>query len=311
MMVYDTDLKDMFIFNGFWKRATIGEVPIALSGSADNLGILSGSNSGPFGIGLQGDANTGTGVFGITDSGVGVRGNAAGTGIAGRFLAASGSAISVVNTSNTQATARISNTTVGATALEVTGKMTLQTDINGSAISASNNNAAVGSIGVRGTSVGGFGVSGESASGYGVGGESQTGRGVRGVSNSGIGVEAFSTSNQAFYGNNNSASNPTARFDNMASGGNALHLQGGIKVSGSSPAALRLEASNDVFSMPIPTTSANAQTDLIFVTRATGISGGTSTSYYAKWTGSDWEIRREDNGTITAGTNLNVLIIKQ
>lgn len=104
---------------------------------------------------------------------------------------------------------------------------------------------------------------------------------------------------------------PTDAKLHIASGGNALHVEGGIKVSGSSPAALRLEANTNVFSMPIPTTSANAQTDLIFVTRATGIAGGTSTSYYAKWTGSDWEIRREDNGTITGGTNINVLVVKQ
>lgn len=166
-------------------------------------------------------------------------------------------------------------------------------------------------IGIRGISDSNYGVSGESSNNTGVYGESQTGRGMSGVSNSGIGVAAFSTSNQAIYGNNNSASNPTARFDNQASGGNALHVEGGIKVSGSSPAALRLEAITNVFSMSVPTTSANAHTDLIFVTRATGLSGGTSTSYYAKWTGSDWEIRREDNGTITAGTNLNVLVIKQ
>jgi hypothetical protein len=166
-------------------------------------------------------------------------------------------------------------------------------------------------MGVRGLSDSNYGVSGESQSSTGVYGESQTGRGVSGVSNSGIAVAAFSTSNQAFYGNNNSVSNPTARFDNQAAGGNALHVQGGIKVSGSSPAALRLETNTDVFSLPVPTTSANAQTDLLFVTRATGIAGGTSTAYYAKWDGATWEIRREDNGTITAGTNINVLVIKQ
>jgi hypothetical protein len=104
---------------------------------------------------------------------------------------------------------------------------------------------------------------------------------------------------------------PTDAKLHIASGGNALHVEGGIKVSGSSPAALRLEANTDVFSMLIPTTSANAQTDLLFVTRATGTGGGTGTAYYAKWDGAVWEIRREDNGTITAGTNINVLVIKQ
>lgn len=105
--------------------------------------------------------------------------------------------------------------------------------------------------------------------------------------------------------------NPTDAKLHIVSGGNALNIEGGIKVSGSSPAALRLEASTDVFLLTIPSTSANAQTDLIFITRATGLSGGANTSFYAKWNGSDWEIRREDSGTITAGTTLNVLVIKQ
>jgi hypothetical protein len=167
------------------------------------------------------------------------------------------------------------------------------------------------STGVLGESDSGNGVNGSSNTGIGVIGESQTGQAVRGVSQSGTAVAAFSNSNQAIYGNNNSASNPTARFDNQAAGGNALHVEGGIKVSGSSPAALRIEASANVFSVTVPNASANAQTDLIFITRATGTGSGTSTSYYAKWDGATWEIRREDNGTITAGTNLNVLVIKQ
>lgn len=171
--------------------------------------------------------------------------------------------------------------------------------------------SSVSEVGVRGMSDSNYGILGESSSNTAVYGESQTGRGVNGVSNSGIGVAAFSTTNQAVYGNNNSVSNPTARFDNQASGGNALHVEGGIKVSGSSPAALRLTANTDVFSLPVPITSANTTDDLLFVTRATGTGGGTSTSYYAKWTGSDWEIRREDSGTITAGTLINVLVIKQ
>lgn len=171
--------------------------------------------------------------------------------------------------------------------------------------------SSVSNIGVQGLSVSSAGVDGQSDNGYGVLGSSNNGTGIRGFSGVGTGVVGVSNSHHGFYGNNNSVSTATALFENQASGGNALQIQGGIKVSGSSPAALRLEANTNVFSMPIPTTSANAQTDLIFVTRATGISGGTSTSFYAKWDGFGWEIRREDNGTITAGTNLNVLVIKQ
>ncbi len=171
--------------------------------------------------------------------------------------------------------------------------------------------SSVSNIGVQGLSVSFVGVNGQSDNGIGVSGSSTNATGIRGFSGSGTGVIGISNSSNGFYGNNNSVSTATALFENQASGGNALQIQGGIKVSGSSPAALRIEASNDVFFLTIPTNSANAQTDLIFVTRATGIAGGANTSFYAKWDGSVWEIRREDNGTITAGTNFNVLVIKQ
>ncbi|HLO44709.1 MAG TPA: hypothetical protein VK175_10280 [Leadbetterella sp.] len=171
--------------------------------------------------------------------------------------------------------------------------------------------SSVSNIGVQGLSVSSVGVNGQSDNGIGVSGSSPNGTGIRGFSGSGSGVIGISNSSNGFYGNNNSVGTATALFENQASGGNALQIQGGIKVSGSSPAALRLTANTDVFSLPVPITSANTTDDLLFVTRATGTGGGTSTSYYAKWTGSDWEIRREDSGTITAGTLINVLVIKQ
>ena len=113
------------------------------------------------------------------------------------------------------------------------------------------------------------------------------------------------------YSQNNSASSPTAKIENLTSGGNSLEISGGIKVSGSSPAALQLVANSNVFSLIVPTTSANAITDLLFITRTTSNAGPAHSAYYAKWTGSDWEIRREDAGTIAAGTLINVLVIKQ
>jgi hypothetical protein len=340
LMVYDTDLKDLYIFNGFWKRATIGEVPIILNGNINNLGTLKAFNSATFGVGLEGYAATGTGVSGQTESGTGIRGIATTTGVAGVFNAQTGSGIFVQNTtsSNAIATARFLNNTIGGTALDVTGNMTLTTNTTGDAISVTNSNTNTTSGGVIGVSANGVGITGSTTTGTGTFGFSTIGNGavgsvgstsssassngvygvnngagtgVKGISASGTGGDFSSTSGKGLNVENTSATLPTATLKNNTSGGTAVEINGAIKVSGSSPAALRLEAITNVFSLPVPTTSANAQTDLIFITRATGIAGGTSTSYYAKWTGGDWEIRREDNGTITAGTNLNVLVIKQ
>ncbi|AXE20392.1 hypothetical protein DR864_22925 [Runella rosea] len=81
-----------------------------------------------------------------------------------------------------------------------------------------------------------------------------------------------------------------------------------VTVSSSNAAIIEVNTTNKGIFIPRVTT---AQTDLIFVTRATGTGRGTGTSYYAKWDGAVWEIRREYNGTITGGTNINVLVIKQ
>ncbi len=172
---------------------------------------------------------------------------------------------------------------------------------------------SVSEMGVRGLSDSNFGILGESSSSDGVRGISATSSGVNGVSTSGIGVRGDTGDNQAFYGNNNSISNPTARFDNQTVGGNALHVQGGIKVSGTKPAAFSVSTTNSVSSIVISPTNtlANAATDLLFITRASDSGLGTNASYFAQWNGSGWEIRRENNATIGSGITINVLVIKQ
>jgi hypothetical protein len=334
LMVYDTDLKDLYIFNGFWKRSTIGEVPVMLGGNIANTPLLSATNTNDLGVGLNGASTTsGSGVQGVTQSGNGILGSAI-NGTAGSFVSSTGYGITAINTSNISATAKFTNNTVGAAALEVTGKMTLTTDFVSSAIDIVNTSIDINAKGVRGVSVNGVGVLGNSTTGTGTGGFSNdgsgvsgigigvtsngvyginlgTGTGVKGEASSGTAGVFLSTSGKGIEVTNSSATLPTATLKNNTSGGTAVEINGAIKVSGSSPAALQIEASTNVFSMPLPTTSANAQTDLIFITRATDFGGGTNTSYYAQWTGSDWEIRREDNGTIMAGTNLNILVIKQ
>ncbi|MDZ7896647.1 MAG: hypothetical protein U5N85_01270 [Arcicella sp.] len=337
LMVYDTDL-NLYIFNGFWKRATIGELPIILNGNVNNLGTLKAYNTATSG-GLEGYADTGTGISGQTESGIGIRGAAITTGVAGIFYAQTGQGIFVQNTtsSNAIATARFLNNTVGGKALDVTGNMTLTTNTTGDAVSVTNTSTSTSAGGVIGVSESGVGITGSTTTGTGTfglssigngavgsvgstssgvssngvyGSNNGAGTGVKGISASGTGGDFSSTSGKGINVENTSATLPTATLNNT-SGGTALEINGAIKVSGSSPAALRLEATTNVFFLPVPSISANTTDDLLFVTRATGTGGGTSTSYYAKWTGSDWEIRREDAGTITAGTLINVLVIKQ
>ncbi|MCU0468599.1 MAG: hypothetical protein MUF58_08360 [Arcicella sp.] len=228
LMVYDTDLKDLYIFNGFWKRATIGELPIVLFGNIANQGIVSGQNSATFGIGLSGVASAGNGLLGQTDSGTGVRGIATTTGVGSFFTAETGIAVSAANNSNFQATARLVNSTVGGKGLDVTGSMTLTTDIaTGNAITATNSNAT--GTGIRG--VGGtFGVYGLSAN-TGVIGDSFAGRGIEGNSQSGNGVGGFATTGIAGLFQNNSTTNPTTRILNLNVGQTALEVTGTMNLT--------------------------------------------------------------------------------
>ncbi len=233
LMVYDTDLKDLYIYNGGWKRATIGEVPIDLSGSANNLGILRGTNSATFGIGLDGTANTGTGVSGFTQSGTGVKGIAGSTGAAGVFFAQSGSGIFVENTTNTttvnsNATARILNNTIGGKALDVTGTIVQTTDKNGDGITATNTNANGVAIKAIGTFMG---VRAQSTNGTAVLGDSFAGRGIEGNSSSGNGVGGFSVTGQAGYFQNNTASQSTVELKNLNVGGKALEVTGTMNLT--------------------------------------------------------------------------------
>jgi hypothetical protein len=228
LMVYDTDLKDLYIFNSFWKRATIGELPIVLFGNIANQGLVYGQNDATFGIGLHGTAATGTGLVGITNSGTGVRANATTTGVGGFFEAQTGIAVSAANNSNIQATARLVNSTVGGKGLDVTGSMTLTTDLaSGNAISATNSNA--NGTGIKGIGEA-FGVYGTSTS-TGVIGYSPAGRGLEGNSVSGFGIVAVSTTGKAGAFQNNSTTNATTQILNSTVGAKALEVIGTMNLT--------------------------------------------------------------------------------
>jgi hypothetical protein len=233
LMVYDTDLKELYIFNSFWKRATIGEVPIVLFGNIANQGIIYGQNDATFGIGLHGTAAAGTALVGITNSGTGVRAAATTTGVAGVFNAQTGSGIFVENTTNstsanTNATVRILNNTVGGKALDVTGRMILTTDLsNDNGITATNSNAM--GTGVRGSG-GTFGVYGISPN-TGVIGDSFAGRGIEGNSNTGYGVFGISVTGNAGYFQNNTVSKSTVELKNLTVGAKALEVTGTMSLT--------------------------------------------------------------------------------
>lgn len=252
LMVYDTDLKDLYIYNGLWQRATIGELPIELFGSIANQGIVATQNNANFGRGLQGIAPTGTGVLGMTDSGTGVTGVATTTGVAGSFSAQTVIAVSASNNSNAQATGRFINNTVGGKALDITGTIVQTTDKNGDGILATNTNAngvAIKAIGTQN------GVYASSNNGTAVLAYSPSGRGIEGNSISGNGVAGFSDTGKAGIFQNNSSTNqtvnilnqnadgmgvnaqntsatqPTARFQNNTVGGKALDVTGTLSLT--------------------------------------------------------------------------------
>ena len=249
LMVYDTDLKDMYIFNGFWKRATIGEMPIVLFGNIANQGIIATQNDATFGIGLHGTAAMGTGLVGITNSGTGISATATTTGLAGVFNAQSGSGIFVNNTTidNNTATARFLNNTAGGKALDITGTIVQTTDKNGDGILATNTNAngvaikAIGThMGIRAQSTNGTAILGDSFAGRGIEGNSNSGNGLAGISvtgnagifqnnsltNPSVWIKNLNTNGMGAEIANNSTSQPTAKFINNVVGGQALELTG-------------------------------------------------------------------------------------
>jgi hypothetical protein len=162
--------------------------------SENNFGVRAVSTSG---VGLRASTDsgssaieaiagqTGNGLFGASDTGVGVRGtsrtnhavhgeSAAGRGVVG-----------------------ISQTFVGVTGESTSGTGVFGVSETGFGV---HGQCKLNNSGVQGISVGGHGVHGESTTNHAVHGESAAGRGVVGISQTFVGVTGESTSSDGVFG---------------------------------------------------------------------------------------------------------------
>jgi hypothetical protein len=115
---------------------------------------------------------------------------------------------------------------------------------------------------------------------------------------------------------NNSASFATARFvNNNISFGNAIELEGGIRVIGTNKAAFKIVTSAPFIAANKfgiqNTTLANASTDILYVTNE--YTGGSylNKQFATFWNGGNWEIHLTDGTAMPVGITFNVLVIKQ
>jgi hypothetical protein len=181
------------------------------------------------------------------------------------------------------------------------------------------------------------GITSGNASVAGVFGESTNasgGNGVWGRSNGaqGYGVWGTSTSGVGVTGETNNTTNAAGRFANAAAGGNAIELQGGIKVSGTATnrAAFQLIASASNLTTLAPDfgsvlriespLSNNNSTCMLFVTPVEQyLSGGNNTAFavapavFYDATSQRWYIKNTANTTneesILIGQQFNVMIV--
>jgi hypothetical protein len=184
-----------------------------------------------------------------------------------------------------------------------------------------------------GTGGGITGITSGNATVAGVFGESTNpsgGNGVWGRSNGaqGYGVWGTSTSGVGVTGETNNTTNAAGRFANAAAGGNAIELQGGIKVSGTAAnrAAFQITANSGNLVSFIDAGeylrinsaySNNNPTCMIFVTPIGDLTNGNPTSgispavFYDNFYNA-WFIqnrKNSTNGSITNGQTFNVMII--
>jgi hypothetical protein len=267
-----------------------------LSTSGNGIGVW-GSHAGS-GYGVYGTATSGDGVAAAATTGNGLSATSI-SGNAGYFTSTSGHALITatgnVGIGNSAPTAR----------LDVSPSTT---QIGVRSVSASTTSSAIyGSM--TSTAGGGFlaAVNGEnlstSALGVGVSGtHAGTGWGVYGYSAAGTGVWGAATTGTAGYFGSTS--------------GNAIQLAGPIKVSGTNKTAFVATAPGGSYIFSLPTTVANASTDLVFITH-NYVSNYLTHHYGVYWnTGSSvWQIY-DENGSgvannIPAGEKFNVLVIKQ
>lgn len=113
---------------------------------------------------------------------------------------------------------------------------------------------------------------------------------------------------------NDSPSNPSIQIRNDGLHGNALDIDGGIKVSGRKSAFKVIAYSTYIAGNKLGiqnSTMANASTDILIVTYE--YTGGSylNKQFATFWNGGNWEIHLTDGTAMPAGITFNVLVIKQ
>jgi hypothetical protein len=124
---------------------------------------------------------------------------------------------------------------------------------------------------------------------------------------------------KAFEAINTSITNATINAVNNNNLGNALNVTGGIKVSGTNPAAFKITTNTGIGgntsgnNLIIPnTTLANNANDILIVTHNFSPNNTyLNKAYGVFWNGSNWAIFLEDLSTMTNSIIFNVLVIKQ
>ncbi|MES2794782.1 MAG: hypothetical protein V4683_02395 [Bacteroidota bacterium] len=318
LMVYDTDEEEIYVFNAGWRRATRSKMPIVYEENLSDA-ILNVKNLG-FGLAASFIAKE-TALSTISQNSHGILVQTFSPLSAGKFInsfgGSGGSAIEAENNSVGSPTGLFKNN-------EGDGVQGFSKNSNG----VFGQTSGIGS-GVYGRAQGGgSGMAGFSDSGYGVAAISNSGLGIAARSNSNHGISSHSemaiggvftsSNNRGLYSFNFSSEFPTGFFQNGANGP-SIELDGGIKISGSKPAAFQVSSTGSInpnanYSFIIPnTTQANNANDILIVTHyfANENDNYLTKPFGIRWDGTNWNIFLEDLSPMPEKITFNVLVIKR
>ncbi len=321
LLVYDTDLKDIYMYDIAWVKATFTTAPLELTsntvtpikgvnslGGSNNSGVMGETTSNTGGTGVYGVSSTinptgggNWGVYGenlsVNDLGYGVYARHWGAGTALQAQSLSGTSVRSVSQSGMAGEFITSSDIALALAGTALGK--------GTAIRGNATQEGVGVHGISSTGTALFGFSG-------------TGNGLYAETNGGTAATARIVNNngtgKAIDANNNSAANPTLSLTNANANGRALEINGQIRIpSGGSNRAIfnhGTAAANIVGNYTILSYPNALVTDFLMVTQTIG-AGGNPNVIGVNYAGGAWTIYNVNGNPMPVNTAYNVLVIKQ
>jgi hypothetical protein len=144
---------------------------------------------------------------------------------------------------------------------------------------------------------------------------------ITNVSNASNGISvSTSGTGKAIDAANNSSTNPTINIVNNTNLGNAIEINGGIKVSGTNKAAFKITSitggggntSLNILTIPNSTLANNANDILIVTHNYSPNNTYLNHAYGVYWTGTAWAIYLENSASVMPNNiTFNVLVIKQ